>query len=338
MRNDDQSAHESWAKSLAQARTDQGLSELELARELLLSPSQLRGIENASLQFFHGITYYHRAVQKMADRLGITLDPPIESTLAASKPAAAEDAHLTQQSNTLARRPALRNQGVVLPTQASSRGPIGFFLGLVAIIAVSAGVYLSIGEGWPLKQTEETAQTLNPGTSPNINTTVEPATTYNLDRLASRPANTVVAPTKADGVMITVVRTQTTPSALSADNEPLSQSARDSSAVTIDNNTPTVASEPTPKPELEPVAKPQPDLIEARFNDDCWVEVRYKDGKIEQKIYTNQEVLTVDAAAIERLVFGNAQAVEASRQSKPFDVMGFAGGSNVARISAANLN
>ena len=343
MRNDDQPAREAWAKSLAHARMEQGLSELELARELLLSPAQLRDIENASLQSFHGISFYHRAVQKLADRLGVTLDPPIESTLAASKPDAAKDAHLTQQSDTLSKRPPLRTQGVVLPTQEASRGPVKLLLGLTVVIAVGAGIYLSLAEGWPFKQSEKAVQAQN-------STLIEaPIAVEEQERIAMNSAPVNVAPAQ---VVVEVIEPQTAPS--NTDDGALETSASNNADASLSDGTPAVAassasvsepvSEPVPArepetvPEPEPISEPQPDLIEARFSDDCWVEVRYKDGRIEQKIYTDQEVLTVDVATIEGLVFGNAQAVQANRQSEPWDIMVFAGGRNVARIDEADLN
>jgi len=349
MRNDDQPAREAWAKSLAHARMEQGLSELELARELLLSPAQLRDIENASLQSFHGISFYHRAVQKLADRLGVTLDPPIESTLAASKPDAAKDAHLTQQSDTLSKQPPLRTQGVVLPTQEASRGPVKLLLGLTVVIAVGAGIYLSLAEGWPFKQSEKAVQAQN-------STLIEaPIAVEEQERIAMNSAPVNVAPAQ---VVVEVIEPQTAPS--NTDDGALETSASDNADAASSESTPTVAAssvsvsepvsepatvretesmrEPEPELEPEPTSDPQPDLIEARFSDDCWVEVRYKDGRIEQKIYTDQEVLTVDVATIEGLVFGNAQAVQANRQSEPWDIMVFAGGRNVARIGEADLN
>ena len=79
MQSDDQLPLASWGQALAAARTEQGLGVVETARELMLSPSQLRGIEGGDMQSFHWQGYYFRAVQKYANRLNIVLDPAVES-------------------------------------------------------------------------------------------------------------------------------------------------------------------------------------------------------------------------------------------------------------------
>lgn len=367
MHSEDQLTRENWGKSLAQSRIEQGLSELVLSRELLLSPAQLRDIENGSSKSFHGATYYHRALQKLADRLNVTLEPSLESVAIADKPLAPKDSNGKRESGFLPNRSSLQNQGLVLPKQESSRSKLGLLIGAVVILAVGAGVYLSIGEGWPLKQAEKIAQTTSPaadtfGPSASDESSNTAVTTETQTPAAATEPTTTPPSSDTDQTVTTTTTVEIVPpnfdvepaveSVVESVVEPLDNPSADSviaagsvteatteaatETVTEPNLEPTL--EPTPDPNPEPTPEPTPDLIEARFTDDCWVEVRYKDGRVEQKIYTNQEVLTVSPEATERLVFGNAQAVQALRQGEPFDVLVFAGNSNVARIGEADLN
>lgn len=365
MHSDDQLTRENWGKSLAQARAEQGLSELELARELLLSPAQLRDIENGSSKSFHAATYYHRALKKLADRLNVTLEPSVESVAIGDESSAPKDSNSKRESSVLPSRSSLQNQGLVLPTQESSRSKLGLLIVAIVILAIGAGVYLSIGEGWPLKQAEEIAQTTNPAadtfgpSASDESSDTTGATEANEANEAQTPAaaiepTTTPPSTDTDQTVTTTTTVEIVPP--NNDVEPAVESVVESVVEPLDNPsadsviaagsvneaaTETVTDpnlEPSPEPTPDPNPEPTVDLIEARFTDDCWVEVRYKDGRVEQKIYTDQEVLTVSPEAIERLVFGNAQAVQALRQGEPFDVLVFAGNSNVARIGEADLN
>jgi hypothetical protein len=101
---------------------------------------------------------------------------------------------------------------------------------------------------------------------------------------------------------------------------------------------PSTLPEPVTVTAAEPAPAPPPaDILEARFTGDCWVEVRYKDGRVEQKVYTERDILTVPVNEIRSMVLGNAAAVRAQRQGQSFDVMTFTGGRNVSRISEADL-
>jgi len=154
------------------------------------------------------------------------------------------------------------------------------------------------------------------------------------------------APTGAAEVAVTAVemtsQRATDSTSLSGSELSVSPPMTALSGALENNTTPTEAvaalTQP-PEPEV-PTRTPEPvaDDIEATFTADCWVEVRKQDGSVEQRIYTPDQTLTVSVEDIERLSFGNAQAVLATRAGEPFDVMRFTrANNNVARISAADL-
>lgn len=326
MQSDDQLPLAAWGQALAAARAEQNLGVIETARELMLSPAQLRSIESGTMQSFHGSGYYFRAVQKYANRLGVVLDPAPESLpMTDSQLGMQRLSQHSTESNTsataiLSRRQSTLDNGLKVAPFRSRSSRVGMALGVILVFAVALGVYLSVEEGWPSKQTAQTRDTLQ--TPSQMGNAVQ----------------SVAVPIKPVPEKPAIVSGQSTPSATSVQSPALSTVIEPLSAA------PTIAPAPLPEPEPAPVIEPPPapppplaDIFEARFTADCWVEVRYKDGRVDQKVYTDRDILAVPVEEIDGLVFGNAAAVKAQRQGESFDVMTYAGGRNVARISATDF-
>lgn len=326
MQSDDQLPLAAWGQALAAARAEQNLGVIETARELMLSPAQLRSIESGTMQSFHGSGYYFRAVQKYANRLGVVLDPAPESLpMTDSQLGMQRLSQHSTESNTsataiLSRRQSTLDNGLKVAPFRSRSSRVGMALGVILVFAVALGVYLSVEEGWPSKQTAQTRDTLQ--TPSQMGNAVQ----------------SVAVPIKPVPEKPAIVSGQSTLSATSVQSPALSTVIEPLSAA------PTIAPAPLPEPEPAPVIEPPPapppplaDIFEARFTADCWVEVRYKDGRVDQKVYTDRDILAVPVEEIDGLVFGNAAAVKAQRQGESFDVMTYAGGRNVARISATDF-
>jgi cytoskeletal protein RodZ len=329
MQSDDQLPLAAWGQALAAARAEKGLGVVETARELMMSPAQLRNIETGNMQSFHGSGYYFRAVQKYANRLGIVLEPAVESLpltdsqLGMQRLNKSSSASYSSATATLSRRQSTLDNGLKVAPFRSRSSRVGMVLGVILSFAVALGVYLSIKEGWPNKQTSQTADGMPPQSQ------------------QSESVQAIAVPITPDLNKQTSVSAQ---SANPATPEPLlvSPTAIEAVAVIEPMAASSALPEPEPKPEPAPAAEPVPtpppvDILEARFTGDCWVEVRYKDGRVEQKVYTERDILTVPVDEIEGVVFGNAAVVRAQRRGSSFDVMTYAGGRNVARISKADL-
>jgi cytoskeletal protein RodZ len=325
MQSDDQLPLAAWGQALAAARTERGLGVVEMARELMLSPSQLRCIESGSMQSFHGPGYYFRAVQKYANRLNIVLDPAVESLPLTDSQIGMQrfnknspDSHASATA-TLSRRQSTLDNGLRVAPFRSRSSRIGMVLGVILVFAVALGVYLSVEEGWPNKQNTQVTDSKAPPSPP------------------SKSVEAIAKPVKPDLETLASVSQQSPSPA----TEPLLVSPTTTEAIgTIEPLTaaPSALSEPTPALQPPPAPPPPPaDIFEARFTADCWVEVRYKDGRVEQKVYTERDILTVPVDEIRGMVLGNAAAVRAQRRGQSFDVMTFAGGKNVSRISEADL-
>lgn len=342
MQSDDQLPIATWGGALMSARVEQGLGVVETARELMLSPSQLRNIESGTMASFHGSGYYFRAVQKYANRLGVVLDPAVESLpLTDSQLGMQRLSKHSTESNTsataiLTRRQSTLDNGLKVAPFRSRSSRVGMVLGVILVFAVALGLYLSIKEGWPNKQTAQTAagaqkrvlgDSVQVVTVPATPDLAKSASVSDQTTRSATPQPLLIAPTGTEVV---------------SGVEPLSFAPSDAKAPTaliISEIAPTTEAEASPEPAPEPAAPPPllTDIIEARFTADCWVEVRYKDGRVEQKVYTDRDILTVPVEEIESMVFGNAAAVKAQRQGQSFGVMKYAGGRNVARIRQAEL-
>ena len=322
MQSDDQLPLAAWGQALAAARTEQGLGVAETARELMLSPSQLRGIEGGNMQSFHGPGYYFRAVQKYANRLNIVLDPAVESLPLTDSQIGMQrlnknspESHASATA-TLSRRQSTLDNGLTVAPFRSRSSRIGMVLGVILVFAVALGVYLSIEEGWPNKQNAQATDGMAPPSPPD------------------KSVEALAKPVKPDlGALASVSRQSPSPA-----TEPLLVSPTATEAVSAIEPL-TASASASPEPALKPPPAPPPpaDIFEARFTADCWVEVRYKDGRVEQKVYTERDILTVPVDEIRSMVLGNAAAVRAQRRGQSFDVMTFTGGRNVSRISEADL-
>jgi cytoskeleton protein RodZ len=331
-----------WGEALAKARHANGQSVDECARELRISTAQVRGIESASLSAFHGEGYYRRAVQKYATHLGVELDPPISNLPLTDSQIALKRFDRNAVASRLATRETLLTGAQTVPSTGSRKTHIGRWLIVILAGLVGLGTYLAVGEGWPTKHDNNaepvsvTTEQVTITTSPQKST--DQTSRTDVDVLSD---STTKTDTSSDalspppvGLTIQETTAQTTVNINAQIAEP---------AVVIETETKTeteakTATVPAPKPEPVPtIATPATDTLQITFDGDCWVEVRFKDGRLEQKVYVSGEKLTLAVADIERLVFGNAQAARATRGEQAFDLLRFARGGSVARISEADL-
>jgi hypothetical protein len=281
------------------------------------------------MQSFHGSGYYFRAVQKYANRLSIVLNPAVEALPLTDSQLGMQrfnknppDSH-SSATLTLSRRQSTLDNGLKVAPFRSRSSRVGMVLGVILVFAVALGVYLSVEEGWPIKQTAQIANGVQPKTLPGDSVkAITVPITPNPDKQASL-SNQSSSPATPEPLMAS--RTLTEAAGVAGVSGPLA-------AAPLASQSPSTLKEPAPAPPPPPA-----DILEARFTADCWVEVRYKDGRVAQKVYTIRDILTVPVDEIKGMVFGNAAAVRAQRQGQSFDVMTYAAGKNVARISQADL-
>ena len=309
-----------WAEQLKQARGNANLDINTLAQTLMLSSAQLRGLENGSLSAFHGPGYYLRAVEKYARQLDIILDPPVTELRLTDSQIALNRVKNQPSADKLAKRES-RTLGIKAMPRSHGGSRIGVWLGGLLIVLVGAGTWMAISEGWPGRDGQKAS------TEPDNNVLLETAPVPQSEPSVNETVS--LAPPE---------NPPTEPS------EPRSMSPVDKSSSTSSQEAvipkPETTAEPAPAPEpaAAPAPPPAPDVIQAQFNAECWVEVRFADGRVEQGIYKPGQVFKAPVTDITRLTFGNAQAVNAKRAGDTFDVLAFTrGGNNVARISAADL-
>lgn len=343
-----------WAEQLAHARNSAGLDVNSLARELLLSASQIRGIESGSLNAFHGPGYYLRAVEKLAKRLGVVLDPPMTELKLTDSQLALNRVKNNPSAAPLAKRQSNLVGADTMPV-SNRRSAVATWMTALVLLLVATGVWLATQEGWPNKDVTPLLATSAPNTTDTAPSTVQTIEQNRLAELASSTNPAVQERVVAEPLVQESPREAIETKPIDSASGQVSDTAPDSvstlaSDTTFTNpeNQPAVAisPEPTPLPPAIEVAANEPppvvtvdDTLEATFDADCWVEVRFVDGRIEQAIYKPGQSFTVLANEVDRLTFGNAQAVQATRAGESFDILRFTrAGNNVARISAEDLS
>lgn len=356
MQDIDQLPLSQWAEQLKQARELSGQDLATMAPALMLSSAQLRAIESGSLSAFHGPGYYLRAVEKYARHLNITLEPPVTELKLTDSQIALNRVKNQPSAAKLAKRESSVLGANAMP-RASSRTRMGTWLAGVLLVLVGIGTWLAIDEGWPGKETAKpVAELTNGEVSDQANKELSETTaTIRVEPSGNAASATANNGNNQSGTVLaaTTVPIASAPAALAnqpvasnsiseaATVEPTPETSLQSPAsqltITPPPAPPVAEPEPTPQPTPATTAPP-PDVIEAGFNADCWVEVRFVDGRVEQGIYKPDQTLSVPVNQIERLTFGNAQAVRATRAGQAFDVNAFTrSGNNVARISARDL-
>lgn len=326
-----------WAEQLAHARTAAGLDINTLARELLLSASQIRGIEAGTLTAFHGPGYYLRAVEKLANRLRVALDPPITEMELTDSQFALKRVKSNPSAAPLAKRHSNMIGADTMPGSHRRSRVAVWMMGFIVVL-VATGVWLATKEGWPSKEVTPSLTTNTPALTENTPSTV---LTVEQDRIAGLALS---APSSAQELEVVHSPVQETQPNL-AENSAPDMASMAPSTLPEDQSTMGLAPEQTPSlatveqaPEMTAAPVPVEDMIEATFTADCWVEIRFTDGRLEQVIYKPGESFSVLVNDVDRLTFGNAQAVQATRAGQAFDLLGFTrAGNNVARISAQNL-
>lgn len=339
MQANDQLPLKQWAEQLTQARQARSLNQMELARELLFSPAQMRCIESGTLDAFHGTGYYLRAVEKYANHLQLTLDPPITALTLTDSQLALKRFKSSAHASSLAKRHANLETADKMPS-SSRRTRLGIVLVAVIATLVSAGVWLSLTEGWPGLTSPET-QSPEPKVASSTDRNVAPA---NIKVAADTGATSNPVSASESGALLPPVNMSPTeqPAIQTQSQTSLSVSATQSSQTSPPENLALQNTGSTPQATQtspQSAAAQSPDLIKASFLADCWVEVRYLDGRIDQAIYKTGQSIEIAAKDVAKLTFGNASGVQATRKGKPFDIMTFTKGrGNVARISESDLN
>jgi len=323
MREESSLPLEAWASALSDARRLRGLDLTQTARELLLSPAQLRGIESASLNAFHGEGYYLRAVEKYAKLLQVELVPPLEGLDQTDSQIALKRFNKGATVVTLAKREMGVGSTLEVPTVRRTR--LGLWLVLTLGVVVAVGAYIAIDEGWPNNTNEsESVAAIDQEPRPQPSKPVISATASQQRVVTIEPARPVNTPPLAGD-----------PNVATASAPGVGDPNARSVSLVAEKQSPEV---PAPINATPAIAPTPPDLIEATFTQDCWVEVRFNDNRVEQKIYTPGEKLELRASEITSLVFGNARAVNAQRAKVAWSVMPFTvPGGNVARIPQASL-
>ncbi len=287
------------------ARDERRISVPDVARALILSAAQIKGMESGSLAAFHNRTYYLRALKKYLDYLGIAAQAPTLSLLARLEQQVAEHDGRTSQKEV-----NLLLDSVLHPSKKTLLIPkkrIHFVLGAMAVL-VGVGLVATT-----LKQ-----------------------------KLPSMGSATAVA-TQADSRQNTVQTNQSIAAIVSPEAEPKVLTAKQvqaeqripDAAATVTNQTALAANPVQPDTEQPITTK----VLKLSFMAPSWVQLITRDGKRAEKIFSPQEVLDIDPLNTVSIVIGNARESSLSAGGINIDLGKFINpNSSVARISQQDLN
>lgn len=327
---------QTWAEQVSAARQAKSLSQSELAHQLMLSPAQMRCIEAGSLAAFHGVGYYLRALKKCETHLEISLEPPLQSLELTDSQLALHRFKKPAPASTLAKRQSRLQTADQLPT-GHRRTKVGVALIALLALLIGAGVWLALDEGWPgVNDAEPTLAETPASAASGIND-------RSGDTLAVAPRTRTTTTSPIESLPSGSGLPQSNPAAQANTSQPANADARNRPTETEQSGTisaanPAQNSTAATQPGAENTPPPLPDILEVSFSNDCWVEIRYRDGRIEQAIFKPGQSLSVPVKQVIRLTFGNAQAVKATRKGEPFNVLAYTkGGNNVARITESAL-
>jgi cytoskeletal protein RodZ len=315
--------------SLVQTRTQKGLSINDVAKQLMLSTSQVRALEEGSLLPFHNIFFYKQALKKYRNLFNIAFSPEVEAEL--SKSSTQSFTHVSHHSID------------IKPTAFSVQSRFDFLNGKAKIIALIVTVLVILSASiFGLMPSSDT----NPTTHPT-------ATEKNAgETSAQAPLTTQVDASLLRAPSQPTVNNSTPPSTSASPPINNTSHIKPGSTVnglttlqTLANKTPEATSSNTSTPNKTPVSVPsqtasnQPVMLSITFTQDCWLKAVTKNGKTIAKVFPSGSSFEEPLSEIVSLVLGNPSGVNAQVGNQAKDLNQFiTNNSSVLRLTEQDLN
>jgi cytoskeletal protein RodZ len=314
---------------LAQARTQKGLSVNDLARQLMLSNSQARALEEGSLRSFHNIFFYKKALKKYQNFCNIVFSPEIEAEISSSNTPSVT--HVSHHSIDMK------------PTAFSVQSRFDFLnkktkllaLALIVLVILSVGIFSLMPSSDTNVTTQATQTEKNAG-----ETSAQASLTAQVD------ASLLRAPSQPPGNNSTPPLTIVSPPIdTKINNKPGSTVNGLTTLQTIANKAPQAPSNTTLTPNKIPdtvqsqTASNQPVMLSITFTQDCWLKAVTKDGKTIAKVFTSGSSFEEPLSEIVSLVLGNPSGVNAKVGNQATDLNQFkTNNSSVLRLTEQDLS
>lgn len=310
-------------ESLIQTRTQKGLSINDVAKQLMLSTSQVRALEEGSLLPFHNIFFYKQALKKYRNLFKIAFSPEVEAELSKS----------STQSYTHASHHSID----IKPTAFSVQSRFDFLNRKAKILALIVTILVILSASiFGLMSSSDT--------NPTPHATL--AEKDVAESSARAPLTTQVDASLLRAPSQPAVNNSTPPIDNTINIKPGSTVNGLTTLQTLANKAPEATSSPTPPSNKPPVsavqsqtASNQPVMLSITFTQDCWLKAVTKDGKTIAKVFTSGSSFEEPLSEIVSLVLGNPSGVNAQVGNQAKDLNQFiTSNSSVLRLTEQDLS
>ncbi len=309
-------------ESLMQTRTQKGLSINDVAKQLMLSTSQVRALEEGSLLPFHNIFFYKQALKKYQNLFKIAFSPEVEAELSKS----------SIQSYTHASHHSID----IKPTAFSVQSRFDFLNRKTKILALVVTILVILSASiFGLMASSDT----NPTTQATL------AEKDAADSSARVPLKTQVDAALLRAPRQPIFNNSSPPIDNTINIKPGSTVNGLTTLQTLANKAPEATSSNIPPSNKTPVsvqsqtASNQPVMLSITFTQDCWLKAVKKDGKTIAKVFTSGSSFEEPLSEIVSLVLGNPSAVNAQVGNQATDLNQFiTNNSSVLRLTEQDLS
>jgi cytoskeletal protein RodZ len=309
-------------ESLIQTRTQKGLSINDVAKQLMLSTSQVRALEEGSLLPFHNIFFYKQALKKYRNLFKISFSPEVEAELSKS----------STQSHTHASHHSID----IKPTAFSVQSRFDFLNRKAKILALIVTIFVILSA---------TIFGLMPSSDTNPTPHATLAEKDAAESSARAPLTTQVDASLLRAPSQATVNNSTPPIDNTINIKPGSTVNGLTTLQTLANKAPEATSSPTPPSNKTPApvqsqtASNQPVMLSITFTQDCWLKAVTKDGKTIAKVFTSGSSFEEPLSEIVSLVLGNPSGVNAQVGNQAKDLNQFiTSNSSVLRLTEQDLS
>lgn len=316
---------------LLKNRIERGLDLQSVARALIMSVAQIRGIESAEQAAFHNSSFFLRGIEKYAHYLSIPENNECWSLISQIReaPIHHKNGRAQQSVKVLAKSGLFKNQSSILTYFA--RHPV-FWILMISLAALGINLNSRIetetNRQHELVRQELSAQKTTTESTLSLSPPDQDKGAAN-QTLSESVTKTEVSALSPKALLDTP---QPTPG-MGDENNPVHQSQLTDAmpGQSLAMSLPLIQnSQPNPKETRK---------ISLKFSAPSWVKYVVKDGTTQEKIYQPEDVLEIDPSSLESMTIGNTGATTLSAGETPIDLNLYSSQKNgVARLKLEDLN
>ncbi len=321
---------------LRQARLKQQKEIGDVAKRLILSPSQVLNLEAGTMNSFHHERRYVHALKGYLFYLGLGSDLIINDKLqqleTASLQAVASSASGVAQLYKAGRGPAPADAHTKKKRVYIAVGGVGVIVGIIVFALIASGGWFSGSEESEAEQalvsdSDKTVATVGSASQDAVVSTASPS------GQAAQAAAVAVTPTGAEGKV-------SEPSAVTASPTlaPATNQAPTPAPTPVAPEPSVAAAKPATGTSSDPFENLKSTTLRIVFVGECWASLITTDGRRNERIFQAGQSIDVELDRVASLTIGNSPQAKLQVGTKPLDLAksGAVTG-NVARLNQAIL-